>query len=54
MRTIILRTCVYSKSKIKTKVTNKQNPERFNMINRRLFIHKFCCHPPGQYLLERL
>ena len=34
--------CVYSKSKIKTKVTSKQNLEHFKMINRRLFIHKFC------------
>ena len=34
--------CVYSKSKIKTKVTSKQNLEYFKMINRRLFIHKFC------------
>ena len=33
---------VYSKSKIKTKVTSKQNLEHFKMINRRLFIHKFC------------
>ena len=55
--------CVYSKSKIKTKVTSKQNLEHFKMINRRLLIHKFCdnskiqkccCHPPGQFLLERL
>ena len=50
--------CVYSKSKIKTKVTIKQNLEHFKLI--RLFIPKFCvttekccCHPPGQYLLER-
>ena len=34
--------CVYSKSKIKTKVTNKQNLEYFKTINRRLFIHRFC------------
>ena len=34
--------CVYSKSKIKAKVTSKQNLEHFKMINRRLFIHKFC------------
>ena len=34
--------CVYSKSKIKTKVTSKQNLEHFKMINRRLFIPKFC------------
>ena len=34
--------CVYSKSKIKTKVTSKQNLEHFEMINGRLFIHKFC------------
>ena len=34
--------CIYSKSKIKTKVTSKQNPEHFKMINKRLFIHKFC------------
>ena len=33
---------VYSKSKIKTKVTNKQNLQHFKMINRRLFIHMFC------------
>ena len=33
---------VYSKSKIKTKVTSKQNLEHFKMINGRLFIHKFC------------
>ena len=33
---------VYSRSKIKTKVTNKQKLEHFKMINRRLFIHKFC------------
>ena len=41
--------CVYSKSKIKTKVTSKQNLEHFKMINRRLFIHKFCnnCPHPG-------
>ena len=51
--------CVYSKCKIKTKVTNKQNLEHFKMIDRILFIRKFrnnpkCfCHPPGQYLLER-
>ena len=34
--------CVYSKSKIKRKVTSKQNLEHFQMINRRLFTHKFC------------
>ena len=34
--------CLYSKIKIKTKVTNKQNLEHFKIINRRLFIHKFC------------
>ena len=33
---------VYSKSKIKTKETNTQNLEYFKMINRRLFVHKFC------------
>ena len=33
--------CVYSKSKIKPKVTNKQNPEHLKMINWRLFCHKF-------------
>ena len=33
--------CVYSKSKIKTKVINKQNLEHFKMINWRLFSHKF-------------
>ena len=33
--------CVYSKSKIKTKVTNKQNLQNFKMINWRLFSHKF-------------
>ena len=33
--------CVYSKSKIKTKVTNKQNLKHFKMINQTLFIHKF-------------
>ena len=37
----IMNVCVYSKSKIK-KVTNKQNLERFKMINRRFFIRKFC------------
>ena len=53
---IIKNIWVYSKSKIKTKVTSKQNLEHFKMINRRLFIHelKCCCHPPGQYLLECL
>ena len=52
---------VCSKSKIKTKVTSKQNPEHFKMINRRLFIHKSfvtiqkcCCYSLGQKLLERL
>ena len=34
--------CVYSKSKIKKKVTSKQNLEHLKMINRRLSIHKFC------------
>ena len=34
--------CVNSKSEIKTKVINKQNLKHFKMINRRLFIHKFC------------
>ena len=34
--------CVYSKSKIKTKETNEQNLEYLKVINRRLFIHKFC------------
>ena len=34
--------CVCSKSKIKTEVASKQNLEHFKMINRRLFIHKFC------------
>ena len=34
--------CVYSKSKIKTKETNRPNLEYFKMINRRFFIHKFC------------
>ena len=34
--------CVYSKSKIKTKVTRKQNLEHFKMINPKFFIHKFC------------
>ena len=34
--------CLYSKSKIKTKVTNKQNLEHFRIINRKLFIPKFC------------
>ena len=38
----IKKICVYSKSKIKTKVTSTQNLEHFKMINRRLFIHKFC------------
>ena len=52
---------VHCKSNIGIKVTNTQNLEHFKMINRRLFIHKFCsnskilcCHPPGQYLLEHL
>ena len=51
---------VHRKSNIGIKVTNTQNLEHFKMINRRLFIHKFCsnskilcCHPPGQYLLIR-
>ena len=34
--------CVYSKSKMKIKLTSKQNLEHLKMINRRLFIHKFC------------
>ena len=34
--------CVYSRSKIKTKVTSKQNQEHLKMINRRLCIDKFC------------
>ena len=34
--------CVYSKSKIKTKATSKQDLEHFKMISRTLFIHKFC------------
>ena len=34
--------CVYSRSKIKTKVTSKQNQEHLKMINRRSCIHKFC------------
>ena len=34
--------CVYSKSKIKTKVRRKQNLEHIKTINRRLLIHKFC------------
>ena len=34
--------CVYSKSKMKTKLTSKQNLEHLKMISRRLFIHKFC------------
>ena len=38
----IKKICVYSKSKIKTKVTGKQKLEHFKMINQRLFIHKFC------------
>ena len=33
---------VYSKSKIKTKVTSKQNLEHFKMTNRTLFVYKFC------------
>ena len=46
--------CVYSKSKIKTKLTNKQNLEHFKIINWSfLTIQKCCCHPPGQYSLER-
>ena len=39
---IIKNICVYSKSRTKTKITSKQNLEHFKMINRRLFIHKFC------------
>ena len=51
--------CSKSKSKIKTKVTIKQNLGHFKATNQRLLIpfvtiHKCCCHPPGQYLLERL
>ena len=34
--------CLYSRSKIKSKVTIKQNLEHFKMINQRLFIPKFC------------
>ena len=34
--------CVYSKSKIKTNVTSKQNLEYFKIVIRRLFIDKFC------------
>ena len=34
--------CVHSKSKIKTKVTDKQNVEHFKMINGRLYFPKFC------------
>ena len=60
-------------SKIKTKVTGKQNLAHFKMTIQIFFIHNFCnnskmllssswaifvqkcyCHPPGQYLLERL
>ena len=37
MKTAVLRTFVYT-----VKVTNKQNLEHFKIINRRLFIHKFC------------
>ena len=33
--------CVYSKRKIKTKVTSNQNLEHFKVINGRLFIQKF-------------
>ena len=33
---------VCSKSKRETKVISKQNLEHFKMINRRLFVHKFC------------
>ena len=51
---IIKKLCVYSKSKIKTKVTSKQNLEYFKMINQRIFIHKSCFLPPGQYLLKYL
>ena len=38
----IKNNCVYSKSRIKAKVTSKQNLEHFNVIIRRLFIPKFC------------
>ena len=38
----IKKICVRSKSKVKTKVTSKQNLEYFNMINRRLLIYKLC------------
>ena len=34
--------CAYSKSKIKTKATSKQNLEHFKMINRILLINKLC------------
>ena len=34
--------CICSKSKIKTKETNKQNLAYFKMINRILFFHRFC------------
>ena len=37
MKTIVLRTFVHA-----VKVKQKQNLEHFKMINRRLFIHKFC------------
>ena len=33
--------CAYSKSKIKTKVTSKQNLEHFKKINRRSFLNHF-------------
>ena len=52
--TVIKNFFVFSKSKIKTKVISKQNLEHFKMINRKLFIHKFCnsskkccCRAPG-------
>ena len=46
-------------SKIKTKVTRKQNLEHFKIIKDCVFtsfiaIRKCCCHPAGQYLLEHL
>ena len=34
--------CVCSKSKLKTKETNKQNLAYFKIINRILFFHRFC------------
>ena len=38
----VLRTFVYTVKVKQAKETNKQNLEYFKMINRRLFIHKFC------------